>query len=281
LCRLLVVLGSRRGVDRIRATLIDSLVKAARNDPYGGALFGSDEISHRDGWGFVRILMGREGVYAELLGRSLSPIFEDPGIDIPKGSEGFSSAEILMLHARAASKGMPINIFSTHPTEALTPQGYRLYMIHNGAVDKSSVLRELGVELDAPYARRYNDTHFLTQLIASKVKEGIDRSLIYGAAKHVKTALNIGITLVKDREAQVAVGSLYKLGGEHEDLRKKKDNYYKLYEGFDGDLRIYASSTLIDHYRPEENIEWKILENGCFKIYEVRDVVRLMDSFCL
>lgn len=255
-----------------------SLVKAAERDPHGRALFGPDELSHRDGWGFLRIVISGGRVSSLSLGISTRPVFEDPGVlgvGAPERIPG--EAGVLMVHARAASRGMPVNIFSTHPAEALTPQGYRLFVIHNGTVEKERILGDLGIDPGSSYARRYNDTHFLAQLLASRVVEDLEKPLIEAAAKYLRTALNVGIVLVKDEEAQVAVGSLYRLG----ERPAERERYYRLYEASGEDLAAYASSTLADYYSPS-GLAWKPLPNGLFRIYRVGAArPELVESFTI
>lgn len=57
-----------------------------------------------------------------------------------------------LVHARAASPGSPQNIFSTHPIEVVTRDGYKLYIIHNGPVDKMRLLKVLNINPHSLYA---------------------------------------------------------------------------------------------------------------------------------
>ena len=265
MCRMFVMLGRSEAVDRVRGSLVESLVEAARRDPYGGILFGNKEMSHGDGWGWALIYLDdqRSALY---LGRSTLPIYKDLSINAPRSvfiSPGGRS--VLMVHARAASRGMPINIFSTHPVEALTSKGYRLFLIHNGSVDKEELLKILGIDAGSDIAKIYNDTYFLAQYMAKMILEEIDDKILSEAARLTRTALNIGMVLVKGQEAWVAAGSLYKASERYEE----KKNYYKIYKGETEDLVIYSSSTLVDFYKPSINIEWKELPNGHFEIYRI------------
>jgi len=264
LCRMFVMIGGSDAVDRARDSMITSLVNAAKKDPHGQALFGNAEISHRDGWGWVALHLDSKGA-ALHFGRSTTSIYEDPSINAPRLVYLPSSGKaVLMIHARAASKGMPINIFSTHPVEATTSNGYRLFLIHNGTVDKEELLRILNINAESNEAKIYNDTYFLAQYMAKKISKGIDLSIIHEAVRLTKTALNIGVVLIKEQEAWVAVGSFYK--ARDDEVRRK---YYKIYRGEIEDLVIYSSSTLIDFYNPNIDMEWKELENGRFEIYRI------------
>lgn len=259
-----IMIGASEAVDRARDSMITSLVNAAKKDPYGQALFGGTEISHRDGWGWVALHLGSRGT-ALHFGRSTAPIYEDPSINTPRSVSLLPGGKAaLMIHARAASRGMPINIFSTHPVETTTSNGYRLFLIHNGSVDKEELLRILNIDPRSNEAKIYNDTYFLAQYMAKKISRDIDLSIIHEAVRLTKTALNIGVVLIKEQEAWVAVGSFYK--AKDDEVRR---NYYKIYRGKTQDLVIYSSSTLIDFYKPNIDIEWEELENGRFEIYRI------------
>ncbi len=259
-----IMIGGSEAVDRARDSMITSLVNAAKKDPYGQALFGNTEISHRDGWGWVALHLDSRGT-ALHFGRSTTSIYEDPSINTPRLVHlPLGGKAILMIHARAASRGMPINIFSTHPVEATTSDGYRLFLIHNGSVDKEELLRILNIDPRSNEAKIYNDTYFLAQYMAKKISRNIDLSIIREAVRLTKTALNIGVVLIKEQEAWVTVGSFYK--AKDDEVRR---NYYKIYRGKTQDLVIYSSSTLIDFYKPNIDIKWEELENGRFEIYRI------------
>lgn len=277
MCRLLVLLGSWESLEKARGPLVASLARAADSDPHGGALFGPDGLSHRDGWGFVRVVISGGRTSALSLGLSTRPIFEDPGIAAVGAPERIpGEAGVIMVHARAASRGMPVNVFSTHPAEAVTSQGYRLFVVHNGTVDKDAILEDLGVDPGSPYARRHNDTYFLARLLASMTDENLERRLIEMAARHLRTALNAGFLLVKEGEVQAAVGSLYMPG----DKPPEREKYYRLYEALREDLAVYSSSTLVDYYDPGHGLSWRPLPNGLFKIYRLRgERPELLESF--
>ncbi len=170
-----------------------------------------------------------------------------------------------MIHARAASRDMPVNIFSTHPAEAMADKGYRLILIHNGTVDKNKLLEILGVDRDSHVAKIYNDTYFLLRYMVKMISEEISGEILRKAAELTRTALNIGMALIKEQEAWIAVGSLYKTPDKHIERR----NYYKICRGDTEDLVIYSSSTPIDFYRPEMNSTWRELPNGHFEIYRI------------
>jgi len=268
MCRLLVMLGGVGEVRSYRGALLESLVRASEFDPYGGFITGYRGISHGDGWGSLRILITQRGVETLVFSRSLRPIYQDgasraPAVEI----EADGGAAVEMIHARAASSGMPINIFSTHPAQALTSEGYLVYVIHNGTVDKERILEVLGVEKGGRYAELYNDTQFLAQLVASRVRGHIGEEVLREAIEYTRTALNIGIALVKDGEAEVVVGSFYRVP----DRPIERRNYYRIYRAsLGGRFYAYMSSTPVDIYRPEADLEWVEVPNGVFEGYRVR-----------
>jgi glutamine amidotransferase len=264
MCRILVIMGSSDRLLGVRPQLVQALIRSSERDPHGYSLFGQGEFSHRDGWGFVRAVVSGEAVAGLYVGKSLKPFYEDD--DARRLAEeaipsGVAVAE--MIHVRAASRGMPINIFSTHPAEAITGDGYRLFLIHNGTVDKKAILNRLGINPGSPYAEIYNDTFFLAQLMARTMDRDIDERVFEEAARYVKTALNIGLILVKDREIQVGVGSLYR-----GDTRER--NYYRLYRSsIDGEAYIYSSSTLMDFYKPAGIDKLEEIPNGNFEAFRI------------
>ncbi len=280
---MLILIGEPRSVASARGPLIDSLIRASENDPYMEELL--NESQHRDGWGRALIGLNGDGRYVLSIDRSVKPIYSDryssilEAVDI---SDLYTVADLI--HARAASRGMGVNIYSTHPAEAVTRSGYRLYIIHNGTVDKQDLLEKLNVG-NTGYAQRYNDTYFLAQYMGEKDVERLNCSVIEDIAGFTKTALNTAIALVRDSEIEVAVGSLYRLRGDGRDPARER--YYRMYRAIDradGRIRlaVYASSTLVDHYRPSLELEWEVVGNGWFDIYRLRPdkdrVVELVEA---
>jgi glutamine amidotransferase len=161
---------------------------------------------------------------------------------------------------------MPINIFSTHPAEAVTSEGYRLYLIHNGTVDKDRILEDLGIDKRGIYASLYNDTYFLTQMIAARINSHIDEGTLGEIIGYTVSALNIGVILVRDRDVEVAIGSFYRVY----DKAVERRNYYKIYRAVSRDpIYIYSSSTTIDIYRPDLDLKWVEIPNGLFEVYRI------------
>ncbi len=252
---------------RYRDALIESLLRASEFDPYGGFLTGSRGISHRDGWGRLSVLITTRGVEKLAIAKSIDPFYED--IDARAHLHQLGSldgAAVEMIHVRAAAAGMPINIFSTHPAEAMTNEGYRLYLIHNGTVDKDRILEDLGIDKRGIYASLYNDTYFLAQMIAVRIKSHIDEGTLREIIGYTVSALNIGVILVRDRDVEVAIGSFYRVY----DRAVERRNYYKIYRAVSRDpIYIYSSSTTIDIYRPDLDLEWVEIPNGLFEVYRI------------
>jgi hypothetical protein len=51
-----IILGGMPSILNVREGVVNGLIKAASNDPYGERLYG--ESSHSDGWGFVSLVTG-------------------------------------------------------------------------------------------------------------------------------------------------------------------------------------------------------------------------------
>ena len=282
MCRMLTIIGLSSYISRLRGPLLDSLVKASRRDPYAEKLFKKNVFSHGDGWGRIAVGFDRDGLYRLSIYKSLKPIYLDSYTSVFE--DGDLNDLLVMadlIHARASSKNMKVNIYSTHPAEAVTRSGYKLYIIHNGTVNKDLLVENLSLNKDSEYVEKYNDTHFLAQYLAERDIKSIDRSVITDIKRFVKTALNIGLVLVRDNDILIAIGSYY----IDPDNSVEKFNYYKIYRAYRDDLYVYASSTLIDHYKPNIDLKWNVIENGRFDIYRISpntsSPVSFLDSFTI
>lgn len=266
MCRQVVFIGLGRDLEGVRIPIIRSLIESSRFDPHSLKLFGASDASHSDGWGFARVVVSDGGVERVSIEKSVKPIYGDEWVRrIEEMGVPGDAGVVEMIHARAASGGV-VGIRSTHPIEVDTSLGYKLLLIHNGSVDKLELLRRLGVDRESSYARTLNDTYFLARLMAQLVEHDITVELILDVARYTKTALNIAAVLVKDREVQVVVGSYYKTL----DKPVERRNYYKVYRAYTGSSTIYSSSTVVDFYRPELDLEWIEVPNGLFEIYRIR-----------
>jgi len=267
LCRMLIMVDNGELLS-LRSLLLASLVEASREDPYFHELYG--KYSHSDGWGALVLDVG-SGMRLVTV-KSLTPIFEDnlKVLDLSR-----SSRAVEVIHARAASENTPVNLFSTHPIEVSTAGGYKILLAHNGSVDKNGLARRVGYN-DIEY-NLYNDTYFLAKFVAKRVEEylglgggishhevsNIFKRILKDSLNYVRTALNIALLLMMKDKAYLLVGSYYR--GENE--RSKR--YYRMYLGNIGDSRVYASSTLVEHYKPAVKVEWRELRRGEYHLYEI------------
>ena len=255
-------MGEKKENIKVKRELLESLIKSSKYDPYSVELFGEDEPSHKDGWGRLIIVIG-EGNAKIALYKSTKPIYEE-GITVDELGEG--DMEIEVTHARAASSGMPVNLFSVHPAEAVSKNGYKIYVFHNGSVDKDKLVTYLGMNDKNKYVSLYPDTYFLAQYIANKIEEDFDSNIIRDMIRFTKTALNVGILMFKEDEIQILIGSFYKLINK----AQQRKNYYKMYFGkINEKLFMYASSTLIDFYKRNIQVEWNEVPNGKFEVYSI------------
>jgi glutamine amidotransferase len=259
---MLVVLEKGPGLDPAqKARLYESLVKAARRDPHSVRLFGEGEESHGDGWGFLSVRIGGRGVEGYTVHRSVSPVYEE---GVPASLRHAGSPWIGVVHARAASTRMPVNVFSVHPVEAQSPEGYKLFLAHNGAMDRDALARAVGAS-DAE-RRLYNDTHFLARLLAVRHQGLASGEALEEASAYTRTAMNIAAFLLSPSDQVMVVGSYYKAYGRPEHVR----GYYRMYMGVYGGTVIYASSTIVDYYDPFPGaVEWVEVPNGAFDVYRV------------
>ena len=263
MCRLAVAFGRFSNAREILTDVSNNLVKAASMDPYGKDFL--NEEKHNDGWG---VLLLRISNSSALYHRSVKPIFMDNAVDVIGGflsNVNGDDAVLAMMHARAASTGTPINIFSTHPVRAETIDGFELYMIHNGSFYRDDIARE--VNIDRSYASRFNDTYIANLALARRVKDDINMDDLAWLLRFVRTGANLGITLVRDGLVTLIVGSYYRVVDDEKKVFREK--YYRLYQcelpgGF-----VYASSTVIDFYRPNFVSNCRALSNGEYHKYYI------------
>jgi glutamine amidotransferase len=243
--------------------VVESLRKAASSDPIAAEFLGEDR--HGDGWGAL-IIGFRDSKPSAFHYRSVRPIFEeDPvGIIKPYLSSLVGGTVVVMVHARAASTGTPVNVFSTHPVKAVTRGGSELYMMHNGSFNKDDILKLLNL---GDLAGRYNDTYIANLALAGRVSNDVNRDDLAWLLNYTRTGANLGVVLVGDGVASVVVGSYFRLMGDGKD--ELRERYYRLYHCNANDLWVYTSSTLIEHYRPTELRDCRPLINGEYHKYVV------------
>jgi len=271
MCRITAVLGKGSSLYSIYPEIVKGLYGAARYDPYSVDLFGPGEESHKDGWGRLNIQL-YEGDLSISHIRSMKPIYkEKPPIRLSLSPlEEFIEDTFFIdfMHARAGSTGMPKNFFSIHPFKEETKEGYILYLMHNGAVYKELLLKELGIDVDSEYASLYTDSYFLAKYLSRYVSDKLNREIVKDLIRFTKTALNLGIVLITKQEIYILLGSYYKKGDKPKEMR----NYYKMYFVEYNESVIYLSSTIVDfdEYRPKNILKWEEIENGRYDIYRVK-----------
>ncbi len=267
MCRMIVVVDNGELLS-LRNSLLTSLVRASESDPYLRELYG--RYSHGDGWGALVLDVGSDMRLVTF--KSLTPIFKD-NLDVLGFSRSSKTVEII--HARAASRNTPVNLFSTHPIEVTTASGYRILVAHNGSVDKNRLAHIVGY--NSREYNLYNDTYFLAKFIAKKLEEysaleggashheivSVFKQILKDSLDYVISALNLSLLLMREDEAYLLVGSYY----EDEDEHRRK--YYRMYTGNIGNSRVYASSTLVELYNPAIGVGWRELKRGEYHLYKV------------
>ncbi|MFP3238838.1 MAG: hypothetical protein RXQ00_06480 [Caldivirga sp.] len=267
MCRMAIILGGMPSVLNVREGVVNGLIKAASNDPYGERLYG--ESSHSDGWGFVSLVTGNPT--SPSMFKSLKPIYLDPLSPkiLLSVHEGHGTL-IEMIHARAASTGTPKNMTSTHPVHSITNTGHEVFMIHNGSFRRDDLARYLN--LGPSYGASYNDTFIANLALAGRVSDGITVEDLKWLLGYVKTGANLGILMVKYMngqlsEVQLVVGSYYVKANDGKDAAR--DDYYRLYWCSGNGINVYASSTIVDYYRPVNLPNCTPLRNGEYHSYMV------------
>ena len=236
--------------------LVAALRDAAAHDPYGEALYG--EVSHGDGWGIlIAALEGSRSLHY----RSTRPIYGEDSVHIseiiPRWAPG--ARVVVMVHARAASEGSPVNLMSTHPVHAHSPWG-DLYMIHNGQFLRERLGDPSG---QGPMRALHNDTWSAAVALASRIEGRISRGDLEWLLEAEDTGANLGVVLLGGDRTQVVVGSHYSLLGDGRDADRER--YYRLYRcGFPGGT-VYASSTVAELHMGARRCS--SVDNGEFHSY--------------
>ncbi|MET1100936.1 MAG: hypothetical protein ABWW69_00440 [Pyrodictiaceae archaeon] len=262
MCRILVAYGRLGILKEHYPGLIRGLIGASYYDPYQVRAFGPGKHSHGDGWGRVILAIG-SGKIAISYYRSLSPIYIDRPQARPPGilEEVSNPLVIDVLHARASSRGMPVNILSVQPFEYHTRSGARLFLIHNGSVDKEKLVGQL--EGNYGGLERYSDSYVMGLWLAERLGDELDKDLVKELKRYTRTALNIALVLIAPSRVELIVGGYYR-----ENLSLERKEYYRLYAAELGEEKgiIVTSSTIagFEEYRPSSIRSWKELENGTY-----------------
>ncbi len=244
---MLGILGNVNDLGDIYIKSLHSLVNAAKCDPHLQSLKASS-CSHDDGWGRVLIQAGKKGISVTKY-RSLTPIFEEREKVIPNNVDGVI---VDIIHARKRSKGMKQNMISTQPIEVLGSDGSIIYVAHNGTLDKQALINMIPLRMPEEIIDKCSDTCLLALYFSQRPSEILSKDLISKLKEITISALNLIIIKLLDNEVEVIFGSYY----------KRNHDYYKMYLGIYKGNYIIASSTLVDFYKPSEEVEWNVIENG-------------------
>ncbi|WP_243671164.1 hypothetical protein [Vulcanisaeta sp. JCM 16161] len=138
-------------------------------------------------------------------------------------------------------------------------------MIHNGSFYRDDIAKEVGI--DRNYAAKFNDTYIANLALSGRVKDDIAKDDLSWLLRFVRTGANLGIALVRDGSITLIVGSYYRVVDD--DKKVFRERYYRLYQcelpgGF-----IYASSTVIDFYKPSAVGNCRALSNGEYHKYHI------------
>ena len=223
--------------------IFSALTYSAKNDPYAKPL---DFSSHGDGWGYS-ILTYNQGFTSIHFYKTLTPVWRDrhkPPLTVKRS--------IGVLHARKASRGMPISAAETHPYTVELQDGTLLFIAQNGGVKKEPIIRileEMGQKHLDPHA--ISDTHLLAKLLATIHGEKRETNLVEllreawklledveAAGRCMNTA---ALALHPNDEAQLAIMRYIR-----EDADEPLFRYCELYKVRDGPSKAVVSSTLAD-----------------------------------
>lgn len=267
MCRILIAYGRLSHLRTYYSDLTNGIMGASYYDPYQVKAYGAGEQAHKDGWGRITLLVGM-GKLSVNYYRSLAPIYVDTLTNEfldKKMIDMYDPLIIDLVHSRAASAGSPINIYSVQPFEYQTSTGSRLFLIHNGSVDKKGLASDIE-SLDRVWLERYSDSYVMGLWLARKLGDRIEPQLISELKRYVLTALNLGVLLIAPSRVQLLIGSYYR-----EPAEPPKRDYYKLYIAELASSLVITSSTLVDfdEYRPRSIGSWRELLNGTYYMVDI------------
>lgn len=226
-CRMLVGIA-----DFPRSTVLDGFLSMARNTNEAHEYRGRPDHVHGDGWGVVTRNSDRVTCY-----RSTSACWEDPAFGSLYGKE----MDLMMLHARRASPGIPVKHDFTHPFE----EDGR-YFCHNGRV------------YDFATGETSDSQQFLQSILENLSRSGDMLETVRMTVGSIKdySALNF-MLLGSDR---VYALNMYGRRGQ------TTPKYYTMKYLQTGDYTIVSSERLpgLDH-------GWQELKNGSLLTVALRD----------
>jgi glutamine amidotransferase len=198
--------------------LLESLVKASKNDVLG------DGISHSDGWGYALFSNITEKSY-----RSTKPIYVDDSSQI---FDRFQGKLCGVFHARYSAPNEPkIGPFDSHPFQIRTGAEIA-YLAHNGWIDK----KKIGEKFSMPY--EMNDTEVFASWVErldgtfiKRMEEGID----FVKNEALLGSLNL-ICVIEKRDGTKGICYYSKY--------KEEKLYYQLYTLEQGKNFAVMSSTM-------------------------------------
>ena len=188
-CRMLVAVG-----ELPMAQLLDDfkLVALNRNEKHELNRNNPDFI-HDSGWG---IILGRSGRLAELYKKDM-PLWQDPQYGVYRDAV----SNFVILHARRASPGSPVDLSHTHPFESRGS-----YFCHNGTITR-------------PRFDDQRDSESFFHLILDHFKQGETPEVaIRRAASQMQEYTAINLILIHNDNAYIFV-----------DHRKSPDYYTMKY----------------------------------------------------
>ncbi len=264
MCRIAIFLGSSEKFRELYEPLIKSFKEVSEYDWIFEKYTKGEEKSHSDGWGFLGMTLGDEGV---MHFRSMTPFYKDRLDVLNAWVESIEGDIIFLLHVRAGSPNMAKNIFSVHPIYVEAPSGSQIYLIHNGTLFKEPLARLAGDTADNPRYTIYNDTYYAGKIIAnmnvfsmSKLQSLLE---IFSHPKYLYSAFNFGLVWLSSKTSYLVAGPIYRTAKGRELVE-----YYRLYKVEEEDYDLYISSTNKE-WIEENGYEWGFEEvaNGFITVY--------------
>jgi len=252
MCRILAFYGiGGFNVNRV-VELLKALEKSSAKDPHLERITRGRKFSHGDGWGFTIVAYDRDANVKHVTYRSLNPIYEEAEVLDNTINNFIKHCKIVagILHTRAAGKGEPINILSTHPYHMELNDGSSLWFAHNGSVDKNVLSKTLNME---DLKDKLSDSYFAASYISSKWSAKGIIDILRDLIEYTRTALNT-ISLVLSSDNVKIVSTCYYTGRVNEE-------YYRMYLVSGEGVKAVASSTLVDYYLDRERYNIMTLRN--------------------
>lgn len=177
-------------------------------------------FTHGDGWG---IIIGRSGRIEELYKKDIA-CWKDP-----RFLEYYNiDADFVVLHARRASRGSPINCSYTHPFER---EGW--YFCHNGTIT------------EPPAEEKRDSEQFLVSLVSSIKDHNHVKDAIENTVSRIKEYTALNFILASNNKAFILV------------KYRKWPKYYTMKYLEKRDYVIVSSEVL-----PQFNGKWERMTNG-------------------